>query len=104
MVTGKYVSSSAHPGEAVAMQAQVLQPDVNDQLRKIWEIEEVPYASVLTEEKECERHFVETTTLQEDGRYVVSLPFKPDSKSLGHSLPKALNRFSPLESSSKMAT
>ena len=33
VVTGKYVSSSAHPGEAEAMHAQVLQPDVNDQLR-----------------------------------------------------------------------
>ena len=98
VVTGKYVSSSAHPGEAVAMRAQVLQPDVNDKLRELWEIEEVPYASVLTEEeKECERHFIVTTTRQEDGRYVVSLPFKPDSNSLGHSLPKALNRFSSLE-------
>ena len=106
VVTGKYVSSCAHPGEAAAMHAQVLQPDVNDQLRKFWEIEEVLYAFVLTEEeKECERHFIETTTRQEDGRYVVSFPFKPDSKSLGHSLPRALNRFSSLEgSSSKMAT
>ena len=98
IVTEKYVSSSADPGEAVAMHAQVLQPDVNVQLRKLWEIEEVPYGSVLTEEeKECERHFIETTTRQEDGRYVVSLPLKTDSKSLGHSLPKALNRFSALE-------
>ena len=101
-VTGKYVSSSAHPNEAVAMHAQVLQPDVNDQLRNFWEIEEVPFAFVLTEEeKECERHFIETTLRQEDGRYVVSLPFKPDSKSLGHSLPKALNRFSSLERKSQ---
>ena len=98
LVTGKYASSFALPGEAVPMHAQVLQPDVNDQPRKIWEIQEVPYASVLTEEeKECERHFFETTTRQEDGRYVVSLPFKPDSKSLGHSLPKALNRLNSLE-------
>ena len=64
------------------MHAQVIQPDVNDQLRKFWEIEEVPCASVFTEEeKECEKHFIETITRQEDGRYVVSLPFKPDSKS-----------------------
>ena len=80
------------------MHAQVLQPDVNDQLRKFWQIEEVPYASVLTEEgQECERQFIETTTRQEDGRYVVSFPFKSDCKSFGHSLPKALNRFSSLE-------
>ena len=76
----------------------LIQPDVNDQLGKIWEIEEVPYASVLTEEeKECGRLFIETTRRQEHNRYVVSLPFKPDSKSLGHSLPKALNKFSSLE-------
>ena len=78
--------------------AQFLQPDVNDQLRKFWEIEEIPNASVLTEEeKECERHFIETTTRQEDSRFVVSVPFKPDSKSLGQSLPKAINRFRSLE-------
>ena len=44
----------------------------------------LPY---LEEENECERRFIETTTRQEDGRYVLSLPFKPDSKSLEHSLP-----------------
>ena len=53
--------------------------------------------SYLEEEKECERHFIETTTRQEDGRFVVSFPFQTDSNSLGHSLPKALNRFSSLE-------
>ena len=98
VVREKYVSSSAHPDEAVAMHAQVLQPDVNDQLRRFWEIEEVPNPSVLTEEKKvCERHFIETTTSKEDGRYAVCFPIKPDSKSLGHSLPKALKRFSSLE-------
>ena len=51
VVTGKYVSSAADPGGAVAKNAQVLQPDINDQLRKFWEIEEVPYPSVLKEEK-----------------------------------------------------
>ena len=40
---------------------------------------------------------LKNTTRQEDGRYVVSLPFKPECKSLRHSLPKALNRFSSLE-------
>ena len=61
VVARKYVSSSAHPGEAVAMHAQVLQPDVDNQFRKFWEIEEVPYASVLTEEeKECFNHAIES--------------------------------------------
>ena len=59
------------------MHAQVLQPDVNDQLKKFWEIEDLPYASVLTEEeKQCERQFIDSTTRQDDRRYVVALPFK----------------------------
>ena len=43
VVTGKYVNSSARTGEALAMHAQVLQPDANDQLRNFWKIEETPY-------------------------------------------------------------
>ena len=78
------------------MNAQVLQPDVNDQL-KVLGNQRSSICFRTWRKKKCERHFIETSTRQEDGRYVVSLPFKPDRKSLGHSLPKAVNRFSSLE-------
>ena len=46
-------------------------------LRRFWEIEEVPTASTATpDELACEKHFVDTTTRTADGRYVVKLPFR----------------------------
>ncbi|OXU19582.1 hypothetical protein TSAR_001802 [Trichomalopsis sarcophagae] len=48
-------------------------------LRLFWKIEEVPTQLVLTEEKvECERLFQDTHYRDQQGRYVVRLPFKSE--------------------------
>ena len=49
-------------------------------LRRFWELEELPTAPTsTTEELACEKHFVDTTTRQTDGRFVVKIPFKNGS-------------------------
>ncbi|XP_011706211.1 PREDICTED: uncharacterized protein LOC105461416 [Wasmannia auropunctata] len=64
--------------------------DIDRQLTKFWNIEEIQDQRIFTaEEREAEAHFVRTTRRNEDGRFIVSMPFKrsPDEleyERLGH--------------------
>lgn len=49
------------------------------------------------EESKCEKHFIDTTLRQDDGRYMVTIPFKETIESLGDSRVTALKRFHFLE-------
>ena len=64
-----------------------------ENLRRFWEIEEVPAAQLWTaEEKRCDDHFKETTRRSPEGRFIVKLPFKNETKALGDSLQQAKKR------------
>ncbi|XP_076660035.1 uncharacterized protein LOC143363312 [Halictus rubicundus] len=56
-------------------------------LRRFWEIEEIPHASLLTPaEKQCEQYFRDSTTRTTNGRYIVRLPFRSNPPlRIGHS-------------------
>ncbi|XP_070144885.1 uncharacterized protein [Drosophila kikkawai] len=63
-------------------------------LTKFWEVEDVPVKLVKESTSVCEENFIRSTKRSEDGRYVVSLPFKePDNIKLGHSRPIALAQY-----------
>ena len=50
---------------------------LEEELRRFWEVEELPRQTHLTpHEKQCEEHFRSTHSRDSDGRYVVRLPFK----------------------------
>ncbi|XP_036340744.1 uncharacterized protein LOC118750117 [Rhagoletis pomonella] len=74
---------------------------LNSQLRRFWELEELPPMQVITpEDKYCEDYYKATTTRSKNGRYVVRLPFKPqfpDTLALGHSRTSALQQFLSME-------
>ncbi|XP_071577544.1 uncharacterized protein [Temnothorax nylanderi] len=54
-------------------------PSLESELRRFWEVEELPRQSILTpQDKYCEEHFRLTHSRDPDGRYVVRLPFKRD--------------------------
>lgn len=73
--------------------------NLDNTLRSFWELENVPAAKTIsTEDKACEKLFTETVARNEDGKYIVSLPFKtailpqfPGMRDL------AVNRFLALE-------
>lgn len=68
-------------------------------LRRFWEIEELPTASIISpDEKKCEEIYHTTTTRQQDGRYIVNLPFTQDPPLLGESKSLAMKRLIQLES------
>lgn len=72
--------------------------DVQEQLRKFWELEEgSSNKAYSTEEKACEEHFLSTFQRNSDGRFVVSIPFKDSLSKLGNSQEYAQKRFLSLE-------
>ena len=53
---------------------------LDDQLKRFWELEELPRRKYLTEDETCcEKLFEETTVRKDDGRYEFRLPFKPEA-------------------------
>ncbi|GFV14947.1 integrase catalytic domain-containing protein [Trichonephila clavipes] len=52
-----------------------------------------------SEERACEDHFIDTHVRNEDGRYVVRLPFHSSPSKLGDSRESAIRRFKSLEHS-----
>jgi len=68
-----------------------------DLLQSFWKLEEVSSsstASLSTDEQECEQHYKLTHSRDQEGRYIVRLPFKQSATQLGDSRSKALRIFS----------
>ena len=66
--------------------------DLNENLRRFWEIEdiEIPKSIIFrSEELECKRHFDEHTKRTFDGRFEVALPFKANKSDIGESRKQA---------------
>lgn len=72
--------------------------NLEKQLIKFWEIEEVTTDKPKSEEEiDCERHFVNNVSRNEKGRYTVRLPFRKNAETLGESRTIALRRLLSLE-------
>ncbi|XP_076387400.1 uncharacterized protein LOC143264382 [Megachile rotundata] len=75
-----------------------LATSLDAQISRFWAMEEIPEQRFLSlEERNCESYFVKTVTRNEEGRYVVRLPFNDRRESLGDSKTMALRRFYSLE-------
>lgn len=66
-------------------------------VEKFWQIEEIPNNNPIKQDSICEKHFSKTTTRNEQGRFVVSLPRTAKNIKLGDSYNNALQRFQKLE-------
>lgn len=73
--------------------------DLDRSLRKFWELESIPNLSVKMspEEAFCETEFSEKVQVTQEGRFVVSLPFKKSPDSLGNSINAAVQRMRGIE-------
>ena len=91
------VESQGHPHQIAMHHASLITGD--DLLRKFWEIEEGPGNEFFLEERAAVSHFEGSHHRNEDGRFVVPLPRKPNSPSLGESRSQAVRRFLSLERS-----
>lgn len=71
---------------------------LDELVQRFWSIEDVPVTAKLSHEEEmCEQHYVQTTTRDSSGRYVVRLPFRENVSKLGETRQHALHRFQQLE-------
>lgn len=72
--------------------------DVQKLLGRFWEIEEIHSKPAWSsDDAACEEHYVRNTTRTEDGRFVVTMPFKEPVEKLGESFENAKKRFLSLE-------
>ncbi|XP_062713737.1 uncharacterized protein LOC115269020 [Aedes albopictus] len=72
--------------------------DIERMMQQFWQIEEVPDVPKLsTEELACEAHFLSTYQRDENGRFIVQLPFKENIDQLDDCRALALKRFLMLE-------
>ncbi|XP_013189615.2 uncharacterized protein LOC106134183 [Amyelois transitella] len=93
---GWLVSGTAHSQASLSTHTIVVSSalvQIEHLLRKFWETEEyLPHEKPLTlDEIKCEEHFVKTHTRTNEGRYIVSLPFREsyetrlgDSRKIAH--------------------
>jgi hypothetical protein len=66
-------------------------------LNRFWEVEPMESSTVSAEQQPCEEHFLEHTTQQPGGRFVVKLPIKMESSHLGLSCLSAERRLHAIE-------
>ncbi|XP_024887554.1 uncharacterized protein LOC112464651 [Temnothorax curvispinosus] len=83
---------SSLPRESVQIHHGTVFDDLDSDLRRFWEVEDIPRkAHMSPEELQCEEHFATTHTRTPEGRYVVRLPFKRGLPQLGESRFAALS-------------
>lgn len=77
----------------------VLDDRFNENLTRFWQIEHVERQNTRTpKEHTCETHFIQNYKRNIDGRFIVSLPTKPEElQKLGESRDVAIYRFRSLE-------
>ncbi|XP_037930952.1 uncharacterized protein LOC119665779 [Teleopsis dalmanni] len=94
MVSGRISGSSSS-----ASICDVLRNNVELDLHKFWELEEIQQGSSdqTLEEQQCEEHFNRSVARSTDGRFVVKLPFKGEDISLGYSQRLTQQRFFAVE-------
>lgn len=69
--------SDASTSSSVASHHMSALPDLQQDLRRFWELEDLPDKRRLTpDEERCERLFVNTHRRDPEGRYIVRLPRK----------------------------
>ena len=91
VASGQTSSRTNHPTQSYHVTSEF-------NLKNFWELEQIPTQSKLTKEEiACEEHFRATTTQDDNGRFIVKLPFKKESPKLGESLQQAQRRFFSLE-------
>ncbi|XP_066248814.1 uncharacterized protein [Euwallacea similis] len=102
VVAGRVPCDQGKVGKANATLSNCFptQDSLNEKLERFWLVKEVnpnPRAKMTREELECESHFAQTTTRDEDGRFVVKLPLKNNFMELGESEQSALSRLYSVE-------
>lgn len=72
--------------------------DLNNHLERFWKVEKFDSdANELTDHELSEQHYVQNTTRDSSGRYIVRLPFKNKNANISNSYFQAIRQFNSLE-------
>lgn len=98
IIGGEYNAVSPSD-ENTPLQTLFLRSDTNldAQVQRFWELEEMTQKIKSKEEVECELHFTTNTSRDTTGRFMVKLPFTQDPATMGDSRRTALARLNLLE-------
>jgi len=73
--------------------------DLHDLLQRFWKLEEIspsPIPLLSKDEQQCEQHYKLTHSRNQEGRYIIKLPFKQSVTQLGDSRSRALRMITQL--------
>jgi len=96
LVSGKLVENKLNATSSL----HIYELNIDNALRKFWEVEEVPNSAneiYSPEEEFVEKHFQDNHSVNADGRFVVKLPFCKSTTDLGESKPAAISRLLTME-------
>ncbi|XP_070075756.1 uncharacterized protein [Drosophila takahashii] len=86
---------TSSPSNAIALTTTV---DIGATLQKFWELENVQSSAKLEpEDDQVEKHFLATHSRDENGKYIVELPFNTENPEFGGTLQGAIKRFKSVE-------
>jgi len=101
IIGGQVVDNPQSRARANVFMCKISQSQqLNENLKRFWEIESLPESSqnqYTTEEEECDRHFCKISAFLENGRVQVRLPFSKSTQQLGNSVDIAKQRFWQIE-------
>jgi len=101
IIGGQVVDNPQSRARANVFMCKISQSQqLNENLKRFWEIESFPESSqnqYTTEEEECDRHFCKISAFLENGRVQVRLPFSKSTQQLGNSVDIAKQRFWQIE-------
>ncbi|GFY31756.1 DUF1758 domain-containing protein [Trichonephila clavipes] len=81
---------------APPLKESIVNSSLNDQLSEFWKLEEVPKTNAKIYPDPCEESFSKSVKRNNEGRYIVNLPFK-ENNTLGESKEKAVQLLYALE-------
>lgn len=97
ILSGRYqIPNDLEPNKSVTSCFVRQDDNLTHRLQRFWELEEINSSPKTEEELQCESHFQQNTTRDENGRFVVRLPQRLH-RQLGDSCQQATVRFHQLE-------
>ncbi|XP_047106253.1 uncharacterized protein LOC124775465 [Schistocerca piceifrons] len=95
ILSGRMPSAACNMPRSTVTSCFVRGDNLDAKLQRFWELMSTKTAS--RQDKICKAHFQRHSARDEEGRFLVRLPVKPDSKSLGESRQQASQRLAHLE-------
>lgn len=95
IISGPTGQVQAEKPTSIGVHHTFVDDDLDFNLRRFWEVEEVPRTSKLSlDDQACEEYFLHTHSRDRNGRYIVRLPFKTGPPiSIGESRNSALQQY-----------